>query len=304
LILLSIATDLPEIAITVSAAVSNNLELAVGNLIGGVALQTLVLVALDASYPDRPLTHSVGSLIVVLEASIVIGVLVVALMATQLPATTHVVGVSPGTFAIVLIWLGGLFLVSRARRGIPWQVHAPEANPGRSTMHRAAGKGHQPFSDRPTWQVGLIFGAAALATLAAGVLIEESGSRIADHVGLQGAVFGATILAAATALPELSTGIASVKLGDNELAFSDIFGGNAFLPVLFLLADLLAGHPALPAAAATDLWMAGLGIVLTLVFMLGLLLRPQRQYLRRFGIDSILAVVVYALGIAGLVLLS
>ena len=42
-----------------------------------------------------------------------------------------------------------------------------------------------------------------------------------------------------------------------------IFGGNAFLPVLFLVADVLAGAPALPAAARTDQWMAGLGIVLT-----------------------------------------
>jgi cation:H+ antiporter len=65
---------------------------------------------------------------------------------------------------------------------------------------------------------------------------ESFGSCVAGHVGLSGVIFGATILAAATALPELSTGIAAVKLGDYQLAVSDIFGGNAFLPVVFLLA--------------------------------------------------------------------
>ena len=42
LILLSIAGSLPELAITISAAASGNLGLAAGNLIGGIAIQTMV----------------------------------------------------------------------------------------------------------------------------------------------------------------------------------------------------------------------------------------------------------------------
>lgn len=303
LILLSIATDLPEAAITVTAAVSGNLSLAVGNLIGGVAIQTLVLVVLDASLNGRPLTHRVGSLIVVLEGSIVIGTLVVTIMATQLPPSAQVAGVSPATVAIVAIWLAGLVIVNHARKGIPWRIEAPGADPGRSVMDRAKGAAPQAHKEKDTVAVIAIFAGAALFTLAAGVAIEESGSELASRVGLSGAVFGATILAATTALPELSTGITSVKIGDSELAFSDIFGGNAFLPVLFLVADAIAGEPALPQALATDIWMAGLGILLTIVYITGLLLRSTRT-VWRLGFDSVAALALYALGIIGLIVIS
>ena len=47
-----------------------------------------------------------------------------------------------------------------------------------------------------------------------------------------------------------------MRLGAHHLAVTDIFGGNAFLPVLFLLATLLSGKPALPEAGKSDVYLA------------------------------------------------
>src|SRR3954451_18586659 len=123
LLLLALATDLPELAITITAAIHNNLGLAVGNLLGGIAIQTLVLAALDTGAgPDRPLSYMVGSLLLVIEGALVAVVTVMAMMTTQLPITTEVLGVSPGTIAIVLLWLGGLKLVAGSRENMRWKA--------------------------------------------------------------------------------------------------------------------------------------------------------------------------------------
>jgi cation:H+ antiporter len=70
LILLAFATNLPEIAIVSAAAFQHNFDIATGNILGGIAIQTLVLVALDGfGVPRRPLTNVTASLVQVLEGS-------------------------------------------------------------------------------------------------------------------------------------------------------------------------------------------------------------------------------------------
>ena len=132
------------------------------------------------------------------------------------------------------------------------------------------------------------------------MLAEESGTTAAAHVGLSGALFGATVLAAATSLPELSTGLTATRQGDYKLAFGDIFGGNAFLPVLFLLAIRRVGQGGPPERPSPDLYLTGLAAVLTVVYHGRPAFRPAKEH-ARLGIDSIAVLSLYILGIIGLV---
>lgn len=305
LVLLAVATNLPEIAITVTAARNGQVDVAVSNILGGIAIQTVVLVALDAAVKvRRPLTYQAASLTLVLEGAVVVAVLVACVMGSQLPTDVVAVRLSPDVVGIALLWVGGLLLTRRSAAHLPWHDggNAPDAQPeprGHSAKKRAEAATRSGLS---TARAGAVFGAAALVTLLAGALLEESGSQAAGHVGLSGVLFGATVLAAATALPELSTGITAVRAGDYQLAFGDIFGGNAFLPVLFLLATVISGQAVLPNAHATDIYLTALGALLTLVYMAGLLFRPAKEH-ARLGIDSIAVLVLYAVGIVGLAVL-
>lgn len=117
MVLLAIPTNLPEIEITVSAALSGNVEVALGNLLGGIAL--------------------------------VVAVLLVVVAGTQLPDT----------------------------------LTEQKATSGSVSTARAA----------------TVLGVAALLMLVAGVTIERSGEQFFGDLGLSGVLFGATVLAAATA---------------------------------------------------------------------------------------------------------
>jgi cation:H+ antiporter len=146
----------------------------------------------------------------------------------------------------------------------------PGSHPGRRHRRQApAERKPHPFADASTRRVLAVFLAACAVTLVAGVALEVTGSTLADRAGINGVIFGATVLATATALPEISSGIAAVRLGDNALALGDVFGGNAFQVCLFLLADLIAGTPVLPTAGRLYSWLASLGVALTAVYAMG-----------------------------------
>jgi len=304
LILLAIATNLPEIAIVASAALSHHDDVAVGNILGGIAIQTVVLVLLDAFgvRGKHPLTYQAASLVLVLEAVLVVAVLAVVIAGSQLPAGLIAFRVAPAGLLIAVLWAVGLLLLQRAGHSLPW------TDSGEAPDNQVEPRGHsQQKAEKDATSRGIstgksaaVFGIAAAVTLAAGVVLERSGDAIAGHIGISGVLFGATFLAAATSLPELSTGLTSVRNEDYQLAVSDIFGGNAFLPVLFLLASVLSGKAVLPHAHATDIYLTGLGMLLTLVYATGLVFRPRRLWLH-MGADSLAVLVLYALGVVGLI---
>jgi cation:H+ antiporter len=190
-----------------------------------------------------------------------------------------------------------VWILNFARKHPRWKVIAEGSAPGRR-HHREKPAGPTRTTQRSLRQVATLFGAAAAITLGAGVLLEVSGSELAARAHIDGVVFGATVLSLATALPEISSGIEAVRLGDHQLAVADVFGGNAFQLTLFLVADLVAQSPALPSAGPANAWLGGLAIAITVIYVTGIIIRPARP--NRLGPDSILALAFYAIGIVGL----
>ncbi|MFF9090912.1 hypothetical protein ACF1BE_31950 [Streptomyces sp. NPDC014991] len=148
---LALATDLPEIAITVSAALAGRLDVAVGDILGG-------LPSSPSSWPSStppgvrprtPLTRFAASLQLVLEGALVVVVLAVAVMGTQPSPDPHAARPAPASVVIAASWVIGLVLLNRARRGLPWREgdDAPDSQP--EPRGHSRGKKQKAATDRP-----------------------------------------------------------------------------------------------------------------------------------------------------------
>jgi cation:H+ antiporter len=299
MILLSIAGSLPELAITLSAAKSGHLDIAAGNLIGGVAMQTFVLVIADWFGRGRtPLSTAAASLIPALEGLLVVAVVGVTAMGGLLPSSASIGPMGVAAIGILIIWVAGMLILNRVRS-------RPELSfvKAGGSAEETASEGDEAGQSQSTRRTIVLFVIASIATLIAGVALEQSGNQLADNFGINGVLFGATFLSLATALPEISSGITGVRMGRYTLVFGDMFGGNAFQLTLFLLADLVAGQPVLPYEGKSNAWIGLVGLLMTAVFVVGIMLRPSKRY-ARLGPDSWVVTLIYVLGLWGLLIVS
>jgi NRAMP (natural resistance-associated macrophage protein)-like metal ion transporter len=329
LVILSLVGNLPEAAIVFTASWNHQFDIAIGNILGSIAAQTLTVAILDEFGLGKKgsLTRRTGSLTVVLEAALVAGVLATSLIGATLPKELNLAGISPADIVTTTTWIVGVWLINRVRKTMSWEIkpidaddtdksdkdegeqgqedpsgqdenkqdeeqgegkdeHKKDKNEGQSNMGR-------------TW---VVFAVTTVVTLVAGIFLVLSGSAAADQLGINGVVLGATFLSLVGALPEIATGIEAIRLGDYELSVSDAIGSNAILPVFFLPASLLAGVPVVTQVRSSDLYLIGLGILLTVIYVWGPIFRARRQILG-MGIDSFVVVVLYVLGVVGLVFL-
>jgi cation:H+ antiporter len=300
LVLLGITGSLPEIAVVYGAARHGHIPVIIGNLVGGIAIQTLLLALFDfAAGRRRPLSYLAGSVTLSLETVFAIAITAIALLATLVPARRALLRTNPLSAVIVVAWVVGLILINKARRVPRFNAVTEEPLRGRRHHERRAKENHAFYRGKSTGYVCAVFSFASLITLGAGYLLEESGTAVATRLGIGTGLFAATAMALATSLPEISTGLESIFIGDNQLAVSDIIGGNAFMLAIFLFADIVAGKPVLSYADHPDVWLGLVGIAMMAVYAISFLLRPRRCYFR-LGVDSLALVVLYAVGIAAM----
>lgn len=114
MVFLSIVTNLPEIAITAIAAYHREYDIAISNILGGIAIQTVVLVLIDIFGVGRaaPLTQKGHSKILIVEGLAVILILCLVLIASQFPATLIYARSTPFEWMILAIWLGTIYMTT------------------------------------------------------------------------------------------------------------------------------------------------------------------------------------------------
>jgi cation:H+ antiporter len=294
LIILGIVGSLPEIAIAYSAAINGHIPVIIGNLIGGVAIQTLIIVIFDfAVKGKRPLSYLAGSTALFFETIFAIVMILLAVAGTYVPVENAILNINPFSLIILFAWPIGLYLVYRIYKIKRFRRVSSDANPGKLRDEYRTAQKCPFYVGKSNVKVISILLFSAIATLAAGFVLEESGVAIAKDLGINSGIFAATILALITSMPEISTGLEAIFFGDNHLAVSDIWGGNTFMLVPFFAADLILGKPVLSYADKSDRLIAFLGAGMMAIYAISFLLKLRKRYFR-LGLDSILQIFLYA----------
>jgi cation:H+ antiporter len=145
----------------------------------------------------------------------------------------------------------------------------------------------------PVWIVFLL---SAAAVVAAGARLSRDGDTIAERTGLGGAWVGAILLAGATSLPELATGIYAVRSGAISLAIGDIFGSCMGNLMILGVADLCVRKVGILNRVAVNQVLVGvLGMILLAVAAAGIV-APLNFSLLNWGWAPLAIGLTYFLG--------
>lgn len=292
-VFLGACTSLPGITASVTAAVDGHPVLSLSNALGGIAVQTLFLVAGDLAHAKANLEHAAASIENMMQSALLIvlmGVLMLAMVGPDL-GLGHVHVLTPVLF---LTYVFGQRIIYSARQNPMWRP--------RFTRETEVDEPDEPQQEgRALYRLWLQFALSAGVVIVAGWLLTRSAENIAATTGLSESVVGSLGTAVATSLPELVTCVAAVRRGALTLAVGDIIGGNAFDTLFAAVADLfyLEG-PIFQAATGREIWLVALTVVMTAMLLLGLL-RREKSGIGNIGFESIAVIVLYFFGMGMLI---
>lgn len=290
-------TSLPEVAAVSTAAWTGNAAIATNNLLGSVMINIILLAIADAFLGRDALTSVIASPATLLQGTMVIIVLAVATIAI-LSGDVPLIGVGVWPGLLLMLCIAGFWMSARYGRRAPWRV-------ARGRIDREEGSRASKTSGAQEDDVGLARPIlksviAAVVILFAGFLLARSAENIANLGGIGAGLVGLVLVGFATSLPELSSVTEAVRRKQYEMALGDVFGTNLLtIALIFLVDAIYPGGPVINEAGNFEAVAALLGAVITGIFVLGVLERQNKSFLR-MGYDSIAALGVFA---AGLVLL-
>jgi cation:H+ antiporter len=291
-IFLALATQLPEIVTNTTGALQGNGELVLNAMFGGMTMQTAVLAIADIFViGSLTLSYAAQKSINLLQGIVLILLLSFVLAATMLGDTIlfgHI-GLSPVLLA--LLYVISIFIFLNYAKHNSWSVvNIPDVIKRKVDPQENLEKGSHSTKTLYLYSVLAIF-----AILVSGVILVHTAEVIATQSGLGSSFIGATLLATSTSLPELSASIAAVRLGSQSMAISNIFGSNLIMIFLLLPTDIFYLKGALLNSANDSAKFALIsGIIVTAIYVIGLILRKSRTYLK-MGLDSILVLVIYVI---------
>ena len=223
--IIAAGTSMPELLVSVDAALIGTSEIAWGNLLGSNIANLLLVLGLGALIVPIPTKNT-------LEPRDQLFVLAFTIAATVILFFDLLGGAYRYVTASIL--MSGFF----AYMGLQlWSAYRFDASGDTAGID----------TDKPlaVWRASLYCIGGVIGLIIGANLFVEGGVRLASALGLSQTVIGLTIIAIGTSLPEIIAVLASILHRRNDIALSNIIGSNIFnLSAILGIAGLTAPLPA------------------------------------------------------------
>ncbi len=216
LTIVAMGTSLPETAVSVSASITGNNELAVSNVVGSNIFNLMVVIGVCAMIAtvnvaketikrDIPLSLICAGLLLLLG--------IVGLGDKSSMTLGHLDGV-----IFIAAFAGYIFYMVK--------IALKASKEGRKVEVEGGSDEEIKVRSVPISILFIIGGAAAIAI--GGDMTVDAASRIASDLGMSQTLIGLTIVSIGTSLPELVTSIVAARKNEVDMALGNAIGSNVF----------------------------------------------------------------------------
>ena len=289
--IVSFATTMPEIIVSVAAALDGHSAMAIGNAVGSVSANTGIILALSLFF----LPVAIKREEYLFKNSLYIGTLLLLLISFK-------DRIFDRADCLLLLLAGILFLVENVENAVcKKEVSNSKRKKEDMILHKniQAGKnGEKKVKNKRSkwkekqssiWETFFWFCIGAVCIVAGSELLVHSACKIAEILHISEDIISVTIVAMGTSLPELVTTVTAILKKESSLSVGNIIGANMIDSAFILpICTLLSGEK-LP----VSLQMAQIDMPLCfLISVLALLPMLIRQKIKRR--DGILVFSIYA----------
>lgn len=206
LTIVAMGTSAPEAAVSITAAMSQNAGITIGNVVGSNILNILLILGITAVIVQVPVQKSTVQWEMPFMHLITIVLALLGMTGAEIGRLEGVI-----LWGLFLLYLG--YLLRMAKKGTTDE--APEAL-------------------KPLWQQLLMLLVGVLCIVYGSDLTVDHATIIAQALGMDDRLIGLTIVAFGTSLPELVTSVTAARKGNADIAIGNIVGSNIF-NILFVV---------------------------------------------------------------------
>lgn len=222
LTVVAFGTSMPELSVSVTAALRGSNDLAVSNVLGSNIFNLLVVLGCCA------LVKPVAAKWSLLKKEFPFSILITIIL-LLVDSDFSIMKVLDGNKGFVLgRWAGLLFLILFVLYIYATVKSALRSRAEAKDMEEEEYKTMSPLKSGIYIVIGLI------GIVWGGNLVVDSASNIALTFGWSQTFIGLTIVALGTSLPELVTSVVAARKGENDLAVGNVVGSNIFNILLIL----------------------------------------------------------------------